>query len=97
MNIDIQTITTGGEGLNEFYYWPNFIQSYGIGGGGGGGGIIICAKHYISLIIMHNSERDIMDLKTPVVHTLAYIESHIQQHGEEEAEVVEGVEAGRQS
>ena len=51
---------------------------------------------YISLIIMHNSERDIIDLKTPVVHTLAYIESHIQQHGEEEAEVVEGVEAGRQ-
>ena len=45
---------------------------------------------------MHNSERDIIDLKTPVVHTLAYIESHIQQHGEEEAEVVEGVEAGRQ-
>lgn len=52
MNIDIQTITTGGEGLNEFYYWPNFIQSYGIGGGGGGGGIIICAKHYISLCII---------------------------------------------
>lgn len=46
---------------------------------------------------MHNSERGIIDLKTPAVHTLAYIESHIQQHGEEEAEEVEGVEAGRQS